>query len=86
MTMLAGRAGSESDTVLELNYSQTVSDAIKKGKELTIAISGYKFTIPLTDTGKMIDALSACVADGQSAVDDYMFDNAVEAPVKGAVR
>ena len=78
--------GSAFDTMLELDYSQAVSDAIKKGKALTIVINGYKYTIPLTDTGKMIDAMASCMADGQSIVDDMIFDNAVEATLRGASR
>lgn len=85
MVMTAEQVKSDFDTVLVMDYTQRVSDTLKKGKQLTIAMNGRKYTLPLDDTGKMIDALTSCVADGQSAVDDHIFDTAVEATLKRGV-
>jgi len=75
-----GRAKNETLTSVALN--SPLLQQIKKGSILTIVLSGYKYAIPLTGTGKMMDALTSCAADGQAAVDTWAFENAVSATME----
>jgi len=75
----AERGRESNDTLAYIELDSGLAQSIKKGSILTIVLSGYKYAIPLTGTGKMMDALTSCAADGQAAVDTWAFENAVSA-------
>lgn len=81
VSAFAQTVGEPDNTLLTFDYTQSVLDSLKKGANLTVALNGYKFTLKLTDTGKMIAALADCITTGQARVEDWVFDNAQE--IKG---
>lgn len=78
----AERGRAKNETLTSVALDSPLLQQIKKGSILTIVLSGYKYAIPLTGTGKMMDALTSCAADGQAAVDTWAFENAVSATME----
>jgi hypothetical protein len=79
VVLSAERGREENEIITTVDLGSEFAAQIKKGSTLTIVLAGYKYAIPLTGTGKMMEALISCAANGQAAVDAWAFENAVSA-------